>query len=301
MENITNNSSSSNNLVYTRYLEIDQFEDKLIIQDYICPLCTGVYNNPVVDGCGHVFCNDCINLSLTKSVYCPISYRDISNDSCHQIPFINSIISKHIINCKNKCGWKKPLSNYQKHLDEECPNILLNCRFNNCKECYMRSEKTAHETSCEWRLIECEHCKNYVAYVEMQKHYNECPKIQVFCGQECGISVERCELENHIKNDCKNTLVECMLAVHGCSKKYKRAEELAHYEEAKLEHYSVISLCLTQKNDVKLLKDKVEKLEEINELLQQRIGKLEYIINKSSNYEGKGLSNRNMNNGDLYY
>jgi len=294
-----NTSTACNNLIFTRYLEIDQFEDKLIIQDYICPLCTGVYNNPVVDGCGHVFCNDCINQSLTKSVYCPISYRDISNDSCHQIPFINSIISKHIINCKNKCGWKKPLSNYQKHLDEECPNILLNCMFANCKECYLRSEKTVHESACEWRLIECEHCKSLVAFVEMQKHYEVCPKIRVICWQDCGISIERCELENHVKNNCRNTLVECFLAVHGCSKKYRRFDELAHYEESKLEHYSVISKSLTQTSEIKLEKEKIEKLEEFNELLQQRLSKLEYVVNKCGIHESKALANKNMNNGDL--
>lgn len=297
--NNQNMSTASNNLVYTRYLEIDQFEDKLIIQDYICPLCTGVYNNPVVDGCGHVFCSECINLSLTKSVYCPISYRDISKDSCHQIPFINSIISKHIINCKNKCGWKKPLSNYQLHLDQECPNILLNCKFAYCKVCYLRSEKTTHEAACEWRLIECVHCKSSVAHVEMEKHFSVCPKIFVFCGQDCGVEVERIELENHIKADCQNTLVECMFAEHGCSKKYKRAEEIEHYEEAKLEHYAVISKGLKDCKENNLLKQRVEQLEEYNELLQQRLSKLEYIMNKGGNNENKGLTNRNMNNGDL--
>jgi len=292
----TNLSTTSNNLVYSKYLEIEQFEDKLIIQDYICPLCTGVYNNPVVDGCGHVFCNECITLSLTRSVYCPISYRDISKDSCHQIPFINSIISKHIINCKNKCGWKKPLNNYQQHLDEECPNILLNCRFSNCKECYLRFEKTTHEAFCEWRLIGCEFCKINVAFVEMQKHYDLCPKIKIACEQDCGLEIERCDFDNHVKNICMNTLVECFFGSLGCATKYKRSEEIMHYDNCKLEHFSVISKSLLEN---KLMCEKIEKLEETVDILMQYKSKTENILSKNANIESKVLSNKNMNNGDL--
>jgi len=133
----------------------------------------------------------------------------------------------------------------------------------------------------------------------MDKHFSVCPKILVFCEQGCGFEVERIELENHVKSECINTLVECMLALHGCSRKYKRAEELAHYEEAKLEHYSVISKSLKDSGENKQLRERVERLEEFNELLQQRLSKLEYIMNKIGNYESKGLANRNTNNGDL--
>ncbi len=296
MENsqITSLQTNSSNIIYTKYLEIEQFEDKLIIQDYICPLCTGVYNNPVVDGCGHVFCSNCINLSLTKSVYCPISYRDISKDSCHQIPFISSIISKHIINCKNKCGWKKQLGSYQQHLDEECPNILLSCKYSNCKECYLRSEKDFHETTCEWRLIECLYCKMNIAYTEMDQHLGLCPKVKIFCEQDCGTEIERSEMKNHYEKECENTLVACSFSDLGCKSKYKRSEEMLHYEEAKLEHFKVISQCL---KDNKIYKEKLLKLEETVESLLQYKSKTENIINKgiSGNENTKVLSNRNMN------
>jgi TRAF-type zinc finger/Zinc finger, C3HC4 type (RING finger) len=266
----------SSNLTYTKYLEIEQFEDKMIIQDYICPLCTGVYNNPVVDGCGHVFCNECINISMKKSVYCPISYRDLSKENFHQIPFISSIIAKHVINCKNKCGWKKSLNNYQTHLDEECPNILLSCKFENCKQCYLRSEKESHTANCDFRLVQCEFCKESIAFVELNKHYDVCPNVKVECTQICGLQIKRSDIEKHMREICPKTNIDCMFKAIGCDKGFPRSEENKHNEDFKENHLKLIGKNFEEQkainekmkkviDDVDILKEKIEKVEKMKE------------------------------------
>lgn len=309
--NLGSNISSSNasvnpgagnpgsNITYTKYLEIEQFEDKLIIQDYICPLCTGVYNNPVVDGCGHVFCQKCIDLSMTKTIYCPISYRDLGKDSFHQIPFISSIISKHIINCKNKCGWKKALSFYQAHLDEDCPNVLQKCKFENCKEFFLRSEKTQHEANCEFRLIMCDHCKNYFAFVELDKHLaTSCPNVKIACLQDCSLEIERCQMEDHIKQLCENTLVQCVFSEFGCSENFKRKDENSHYETRSIAHLKVLGKDVIQEN--KTLKQKISVLEEEQKLLQEAMQKLEKYVENNIKLIKSQQEYRNAAENDMY-
>jgi hypothetical protein len=287
------------NIFFSRYYEIDQFEDKMIIQDYICPLCGGVYNNPVVDGCGHVFCSDCITLSMKKSVFCPISYRDLSKDSFHQIPFINSIISKHVINCKNRCGWKKNLSFYKSHLEEECPNILLTCKFDCCNECYLRSEKEAHEANCDFRLINCEFCKDSIPFVKLNDHYDICPKVKIYCDQACDMEIERCERDEHILNICPRTLVSCALEAFGCCGGYPRFEEEKHNKEFKYKHIEMIGkncliikeLCLkieTQGKELKSINEKFEKYkEEINFTNKEMIQNVHNIQNMQNQIQAQ--------------
>ena len=251
----------SKEINYTKYLEIDQFDDKMIIQDYICPLCTGVYNVPIVDNCGHVFCKSCLNQSLEKSIYCPISYKEINLDSVHPIPFISTIIQKQAINCKNKCGWNNTLSNYENHLQTDCPNILLNCIFEPCKECYLRSEKEVHEIGCPYRQVSCEFCKENILFLNLENHYDICPKIKVKCSQECGIEIERWEISEHINKICSKSIVSCIFKNFGCEETFLRSEEIEHYTEKQIFHNQKTVVQLVEN---KILKIKVESLE--NEL-----------------------------------
>ena len=49
-------------LEYEKHLDVDYFfeKDKNSVKDYICFLCKGVYFEPYVDRCGHIFCKECI-------------------------------------------------------------------------------------------------------------------------------------------------------------------------------------------------------------------------------------------------
>ena len=42
---------------YKKSLELDDFlpESRLVIDEYYCTLCKGIYMHPTVDDCGHVY------------------------------------------------------------------------------------------------------------------------------------------------------------------------------------------------------------------------------------------------------
>ena len=55
--------------IFEKQLDIINFlpECQEILRDYLCPLCEGVYKDPIIDQCNHVFCIQCIEKSLKGS------------------------------------------------------------------------------------------------------------------------------------------------------------------------------------------------------------------------------------------
>jgi hypothetical protein len=111
---------------FEKELDIELFapESKQILIDYICPLCGGVYKDPVLDSCGDVFCRACFNTSMVYSSICPIKKKPFKDGyNLSTLEFINKILDKQKLNCKNKikgCNWIDLLSNLDKHLGNNC-------------------------------------------------------------------------------------------------------------------------------------------------------------------------------------
>ena len=58
--------------VYPIQLSLLNFteESRQKLQEYICPLCKGIYIDPVIDSCAHIFCKKCFVFYLFfKTIY----------------------------------------------------------------------------------------------------------------------------------------------------------------------------------------------------------------------------------------
>ena len=142
---------------FRKSLDIDDFveESKLIIQDYKCPLCSGIYLNAVVDLCGHVFCKICILNYIDNEKKCPISGCYLEEDNISTLVIVNEILEKQSVMCKHRnsnCNWKGKLGELESHLMTSCPKQIIKCSNDQCPVEIFREEMNEHSLKCNFRI-----------------------------------------------------------------------------------------------------------------------------------------------------
>lgn len=118
-------------------------EDERISECFYCPICSEIFDNPIILQCGHSFCHKCcehaINSKFTNCAVCRFEIemppRMIKNIT------LNNIISELLVHCIEKekgCDWIGKRDNLRNHHTSDCK---LNkqarkkwiCAFCNCK------------------------------------------------------------------------------------------------------------------------------------------------------------------------
>jgi hypothetical protein len=230
--------------------EICEFEAKLfpedfsdefrkIVHDYKCPLCKGVYYNPYVDKCGHVFCRECILKYLEKFHHCPFSKQEITTDNLNKLVFMIEILEKQLVKCKNRkngCEWIGKLNELEPHMDHECKRQIISCPNIGCCSKIFREESEGHVAFCDYRVVCCEFCKIFIAFVDLKRHCEVCPKFIMDCLQQCGNQVERKEMEKHIEELCLNSIINCPFTGIGCEFVCAKKELARHFFRCNAEH-----------------------------------------------------------------
>jgi len=237
--------------IYVKVLDKEQFlpESQTIIKEFICSLCLGVYYNPVTDPCGHVFCNHCLSTYFKyNKTNCPTTGKpylinDISKLSQPAPSYFTQIIGKQKLRCiKKDCEWVNDLSKLYDHIRNECIYVIIKCPYkeNGCKFSSTRSEVKSHETSCNFRIYECELCKEKGFYFQRDEHKSNCKKEKIECPQKCSVDLERDDVDNHILNYCENTTVNCEFNFFGCKETLSRKNLASHNLSARKSHIRII-------------------------------------------------------------
>jgi hypothetical protein len=96
-------------------------------KDLICAICLSVPLTPcTLEGCSHLFCNECISESLSHQLSCPVC-RDYAEDL--DIRYLREgtlgyrIWCSIIVKCDNHesgCSWTGSISDYNKHKRNSC-------------------------------------------------------------------------------------------------------------------------------------------------------------------------------------
>ncbi|RWS09923.1 E3 ubiquitin-protein ligase NRDP1-like protein [Dinothrombium tinctorium] len=77
----------------SRFVNLGDFSD-----DLSCPICLGIFREPVTTTCRHVFCKNCIKMWSMKSMTCPVDRRKLTK--LHKPPIlIENMINKLLIKC----------------------------------------------------------------------------------------------------------------------------------------------------------------------------------------------------------
>ena len=278
-QNVTQNQNSletSTNSIYTRVLDTEQFlpESQTIIREFLCPLCLGVFYNPVIDPCGHVFCNHCFNTFLKHNTnICPKSGKpytvtDPTKISQSAPSYFTQIIGKQKLRCiKKDCDWVYELSKLYDHIRNECIHVVMKCQFkdNGCKFSSIRSEVKLHEATCNYRIFQCELCKEETLYFQKIDHKVKCKKELIECPQKCSAKdLERDILEDHILNKCENSKVNCEFAFFGCKEGILRKNFANHNLEERKNHVRLLHQ--SQQNFTEQVKALCAKIKEGSDL-----------------------------------
>jgi muramidase (phage lysozyme) len=237
---------SINRESFRKSLDLDDFvkESRLIIQDYKCPLCEGIYLNPVVDTCGHVFCRICILRHLENSKTCPITSNPLEESHLTVLVIVNNILEKQMVLCKNRdfhCEWIGKLMELEKHLTIDCKRQIVTCPNEGCNANVFREDLLGHQSICDYRIVSCEDCFIQISYINVRPHQDVCPKFKILCPQECGHLIERKDTDMHIVNNCQNTIIDCPYREYGCETRLAK-KELNNYLNFNINRHNFLIL-----------------------------------------------------------
>ena len=163
-------------IYFERQLDINNFlpECQDTLRDYLCPLCEGVYKDPIIDECNHVFCKNCIEKSLKTTKACPlIPANMIDEKKLSSIKFVTNILDKQSLYCLNKskdCKWFGKLQVLSNHLTIDCKKQAINCVNPGCEHKVPREEMVNHQNVCDYRTINCSDCNSSIAFILQSFH-----------------------------------------------------------------------------------------------------------------------------------
>ena len=307
-ENKIENENKKVNIVDGISFEIQIDPDYLIkknseMEDYICPLCKGLLLNPVIDSCSHTFCKDCFEKYYNIKKQCPITKKKLSINDLTHVDVISKSIGKKEMKCKNcnkGCNWIGKVSDIDFHLKNECLKSLIKCSFKNCNTMIMREELQNHIQNCDYREEKCNDCQKMFPFKEIMEHFNQCSKRKIKCVQGCGAIIERGEMDNHIKNFCENSVVDCKFKEFGCMDKFKKREMNVKMESGCYMHLNLIADYLIQMS--KQLKENNEKMNKFQLEIDNLNHKFEILKNNEENNSNISnlVDNNNISNNNNY-
>ena len=230
---------------FKKFLDLEDFdsESHIIIKEYICPLCTGVYYNATSDECGHIFCKECIFKYIESSKKCPLSNEQITKESLRPVQFITCLLEKYKIFCKNKikgCEWVGTTGTLEDHIKDECLQEVIKCVNEDCKIYTLRENLEEHLKICEFKKIKCpNNCEAVLSKSSINLHIDECPKEKVLCPQNCEDYFYREDTDKHLRI-CKNTLIECHFYPIGCEVKVTGMNKSEHLNTHVSKHLNLL-------------------------------------------------------------
>ena len=227
--------------LYPKTLSIDDFiaPCQPIVENFKCPLCEGIFFNPVSDSCGHLFCSSCFHQYILTSTECPIEHKVLNVLEIKAMPVVSGILDKQIIKCKNRekgCHWQGKLCEFQEHIDVHCLKQLVSCSNEGCSEKSMREEMNKHLTNCNYRIVKCPDCQLSLPFIQLIDHQKVCPKFKLECPQKCGLTIMREEITSHIQEVCENTEIPCPYSDLGCKEKMYKRDLNKHLNNENINH-----------------------------------------------------------------
>eukprot|EP00301_Raphidiophrys_heterophryoidea_P007108 c1279_g1_i1.p1 GENE.c1279_g1_i1~~c1279_g1_i1.p1 ORF type:complete len:458 (+),score=69.80 c1279_g1_i1:64-1374(+) len=225
-------------------------------EDFICPICHGVLNMPILTPCGHVFCEECVTGWVTRNRRCPVCQLSVHLTEIRNAPFIlkNLLSSLKIrcthAGCTNQNLVLETITTHESSCDHapgKCPN--LGCNFAQIQPGFKRMHLQRHLLVCEWRELPCpNNCGDVFLCRELSQHTERaCPNEKVWCPLKCGATLNRRDVMQHTESECIKTTEKCL--VPGCGFQAYRGDTAAwerHMAVAARQHTLVMMQKLNQ-------------------------------------------------------
>ena len=234
--------------ISTNIIKLEWFDenDKKDLSNYLCKICNGIYNNPVLLSCGHIICKECYKLINKKCLICGENNISIKSEN---LPYITSYLSNKAYKCKNEgCNKKIMIKNILSHL-KECPKEIVLCKYN-CGNNIIRENIESHESICIYRPFKCKYCnKDIIHFKNLENHLDkECLVYYIKCNF-CGEDVLKKNIDNHLNYKCSKTDKKCMFSIIGCTEKIPPNANDEHLELYKIKHIELLTKFLLDINN----------------------------------------------------
>lgn len=280
-------------LKYEKILSLESFipECKGKISEYICPLCEGVYINPVIEGCGHIFCLNCIKQHLDHFSDCPQCGQKIVYSNFNTIKFVVDTIETQSIYCQNRnadCKWIGKYCFLQNHLNL-CPKQIIKCQNDQCGFTLKREEFTSH--LCPYLLIDCEKCKEKIQSKDIGTHICDIKEMN-----EINKSIDNAKFSD---NSDQILLEDCIFIKFGCHIKINKLLITEHNSEYSYQHNQMLIIFLSDFHTTVLsrLTFLEENLKDF--MTNHKFPNKEHIQSTSSNFDCNIFPNRNSSESSL--
>jgi hypothetical protein len=270
------------------YVRSDQSEQ------LTCPICQMVLVKPFSTKCGHTFCQKCImsayssydenlrNEERPTEFRCPVDRHILGKTDIRPAAFlITSLINDLEVKCPfsgRGCHFQDRRWMLDKHVERDCEFVKVICggilEGKPCEDLALR------------RIVVRQRLKD-----------DECVHISVECPNECGRTVTRGELYDHVEQcagsviceDCQETMsgalidghteacpegvIHCNAQKFGCMWSGKRSnlEEQDHHHEQC--HLAALAPVLSRQDD------RIELLEQENKVLRMNVERLSTVTN----------------------
>eukprot|EP01017_Pseudomicrothorax_dubius_P051097 TRINITY_DN9770_c0_g1_i1.p1 TRINITY_DN9770_c0_g1~~TRINITY_DN9770_c0_g1_i1.p1 ORF type:complete len:401 (+),score=48.60 TRINITY_DN9770_c0_g1_i1:71-1204(+) len=200
-----------------------------------CPIHKGLLIDPVVDKCGHTFCSICITKHLSEKRQCPIDKNtDIKGCQLRKNLQVQTLIDELMTYCPRLpiCNWRGKFEKLKHHFDKECMYRFYPCPLNSCDAKLYKWELKDHlNNECEITESTCKFCNEKLQNNDKHNHLmNTCEAIPIVCTNKCGETPARKNLEEHLRLECKQTVVVCPCAEEGCTFVGTRGALQAHLQ-----------------------------------------------------------------------
>eukprot|EP01091_Cochliopodium_minus_P011691 TRINITY_DN3387_c0_g2_i1.p1 TRINITY_DN3387_c0_g2~~TRINITY_DN3387_c0_g2_i1.p1 ORF type:complete len:425 (-),score=72.91 TRINITY_DN3387_c0_g2_i1:172-1446(-) len=267
----------------------DLIIDKESISELTCRICFEILKTPRQCKNGHLFCITCIenvmNINTDNIGKCPCCRVMINSDNVARNMFVEKAILKLKIYCPykfkaeeiddNGCKEEILFCDLDKH-KENCMYKFVECPFNSECERLRLKDVPDHKLICKHRIVECKYCEKSFKFFEIENHSILCTHYPISCN--CGINVQRYQMQLHLKDECQESIVPCQFEKEGCSQLFKRSDVFSHLQQNVTTHLNFLrshfdkeltnvvhnfeSLVLQKDNKIKSLEKKISSLTE---------------------------------------
>ena len=256
-----------------------------------CSICLCVLDDPhMIDcKCGASFCQPCIQPTLKEKKPCPLCNSPFT--VLFQARQLQRTLNSLQVYCSFKeagCEWVGELGALSEHLNDNiesncykssgCPFLQLKCCY--CNDEFQRQHMFGHETDeCLKRPYICDMCTEYESTFEdvTTKHIKMCPCGLITCPNNCGISLQRRDVKDHLSTNCPLEVVSCSFSYAGCEEKLPRKDMPAHISDGLAVHMSLQAV--SHQKQLEKLEIQIQKLEnEVKVLRSKEIEDLKCVL-----------------------
>ena len=225
------------------------------LADVACIICQELADNThQTVCCGNTVCLQCASKWKERNNSCPQCRKEpleivVDPRTQRQVTGATVYCPNYCFGCDHVDGFGR----MAQHLATECKFEGKECPNFNCKEVIPKKFLKRHTSNlCLWRHEACPCCgadsktRRFSWRIPYQciitDHCRKCPQWPTRCPNSCNpyLKLTQSTVDEHVKAECPETLIDCKFAEVGCKEKMRRKDLAQHMQDATSAHLTAV-------------------------------------------------------------